>query len=243
MSAMHSRDLRRRARKLIPEVPVIHHPGADRFSVIDPLPLHGNVGIELGVAAGSFSARMVASGRFARFYGVDAYADGHSAAEYKRALLAVGLWSEYRLLRLTFAQALDLFPDATFDFVYADGYAHTGEEGGQTLTDWYAKLRPGGVMAGDDYDPEAWPLVVGAVNHLADQVGAELQVTGLVTDAPYNRFPSWYFIKPETAPPVLTLHPEIAALAVAEKIRVAAERRAARLARRAAPKDTPTTGS
>ena len=88
---MHTTGLRRLAKKWIPKANVRLLPGTDRFAVIDRLPPTGNVGIELGVAAGSFSARMVQSGRFARFVGVDVYADGHNTAEYKKALLAVGL--------------------------------------------------------------------------------------------------------------------------------------------------------
>lgn len=28
-----------------------------------------------------------------------------------------------------------------FDFVYIDGYAHTGEENGKTIIDWWRKVR------------------------------------------------------------------------------------------------------
>jgi hypothetical protein len=230
---MHSMELRRQVRRLIPPADVRLLPGTDRFAVTDPLPPAGNFGIELGVAAGSFSARMVKSGRFARFVGVDVYGDGHNTAEYKKALLAVGLWSDFRLLRMTFDQALDLFPDASFDFIYCDGYAHTGEEGGRTLADWYPKLKPGGVMAGDDYDLENWSLVVWAAHHAAGQLGVPLFVTERVSDDPYNRFPSWYFIKPEGGPQRIELADALLALADAEKARVAELRRQKRQARRA----------
>lgn len=43
-------------------------------------------------------------------------------------------------------------------FIYVDGYAHTGEDRGKTLFDWYPKLKIGGLMAGDDYHDD-WPLV------------------------------------------------------------------------------------
>lgn len=230
---MHTVELRRQARRLIPKADVRLLPGTDRFAVIDPLPPAGNVGIELGVAAGSFSARMVQSGRFARFVGVDVYGDGHNTAEYKKALQAVGLWSDYRLLRMTFDAALDLFPDASFDFIYCDGYAHTGEEGGRTLADWYAKLKPGGIMAGDDYDPENWPLVVWAVHLAVNQLGVPLFVTEKVSDDAYNRFPSWYFVKPQAGPDRLEVADALAAIADAEKARVAELRRQKRAERRA----------
>lgn len=229
---MHSPELRREVRKLIPKADVRVLPGTDRFAVIAPLAAAGNVGIELGVAAGSFSARMVQSGRFSRFVGVDVYGDGHNTAEYKKALLAVGPWSDYRLLRMTFDQALDLFPDGCFDFIYCDGYAHTGEEGGRTLVDWYPKLKPGGVMAGDDYDIETWPLVVWTAHHVALQLGVPIFVTEKVTDEPYNRYPSWYLRKPMDGPDKLELVEDLTVIADAEKARVAEMRRQKRQQRR-----------
>lgn len=182
---MHPPALHRLARARTPAVSARTIPGSDRLGVVGPLPPSGSVGIELGVAAGGFAARLMASGRFRHLYGVDAYAD-NGVREYRCALQAVGLGAPYTLLRMTFDQALPLFAPETFDFVYCDGYAHTGEEGGATLTDWYSRLRPGGVMAGDDCDPGAWPLVVWAVNHLVALVGADLMLTDRVEDAAYS---------------------------------------------------------
>jgi hypothetical protein len=233
---MHSHDLRNALRRLIPPAEVRVLPGTSRFDVVAPLPATGNAGIELGVAAGSFSAAMVRSGRFARFWGVDVYGDGHNTAEYKKALLAVGLEADYRLLRMTFDQALDLFPEQSFDFIYCDGYAHTGEEGGRTIADWYTRLKPGGVMAGDDYDAETWPLVVWAAHHAARQIGATIFVTDQTSDAAYNRYRSWYFVRPHDGPDRLTMPPDLQEIADAEKARVAEERRRKRLARRAQAK-------
>lgn len=210
-------ELRTIAEASMPAVSVKINEGSFRWNVIDSLPEKRNRGIELGVAGGSFSARMMDSGKFRRFYGVDLYGDGHNITEYKKALQTVGLNRNYHLLRMSFDQALDLFPDRSFDFIYSDGYAHTGEEGGQTLLDWYAKLKPGGVMAGDDYDPKSWPLVVWAVHHLVDQLGVELQVTDRVVNATYNRYCSWYFIKPEGPEPKLRSNAALIKLGEQEK--------------------------
>lgn len=228
---MHPPALRRLARAQTPQVPVRTLPGSDRMGVVQALPAAGSVGIELGVAAGGFAARLMASGRFRHLYGVDAYADGHGVREYRTALQAVGLGQPYTLLRMTFEQAVPLFAPDTFDFVYCDGYAHTGEEGGATLTDWYARLKPGGVMAGDDYDAEAWPLVVWAVNHLAAQVGAGLTVTDRVEEAAYSRYRSWFFVKPQGGPQPEP-DPMLREIGLAEKERIAAARAAKRKARR-----------
>jgi len=52
----HKDDLRALAvARMAPVVPVVH-PGKARWSVADALPPHGNIGIELGVAAGGVSS-------------------------------------------------------------------------------------------------------------------------------------------------------------------------------------------
>lgn len=102
-----------------------------RHEVVSQLHGFANVGIELGVAEGVYSKRMIDSKKFMRFFGVDLYGDIHNTSEYKRALQHIGLRDErYCLLRMTFEDALDLFDDEYFDFIYIDGFAHTGEEGG-----------------------------------------------------------------------------------------------------------------
>ena len=63
---------------------------------------------ELGVAAGEYSSKMAGSGKFSTFWGVDMYADTHDTAQYKQALLNVGIDKNYKLLRMTFDEALDL---------------------------------------------------------------------------------------------------------------------------------------
>lgn len=172
---------------------------------------------------------MVSSGRFRQFYGVDAYSDGHTVREYKTALRACGLWSDYRLLRMTFSQALDLFADESFDFIYVDGFAHTGCEGGRTLEDWYPKLRPGGIMAGDDYDATNWPLVVWAVHEAVAQLGVTLRIAEAVLDEPYNRYPSWSFQRPEGGPKSIDFTESLRLIADQEKARIDNLRQLARL--------------
>ena len=67
-----------------------------RHNVIDLLKGSRNLGIELGVAQGIFSERMVKSGKFSCFYGVDIYADTHDVNEYKSALKRVGLTENFK---------------------------------------------------------------------------------------------------------------------------------------------------
>ncbi|MFC3227265.1 class I SAM-dependent methyltransferase [Marinibaculum pumilum] len=169
------------------------HKGLDRYGICQLLPGTDNIGIELGVAAGVYSARLVASGKFSQLYGVDRYGDHHDVDEYRAALKAIGLESNFKLLRMTFDQALDLFPDGMFDFVYIDGFAHTGELGGRLFFDWMPKVKPEGILAGDDYDPK-WPLVIEAVDYFVGQLGVELNLTDpeCVHAGPNELCPSWF---------------------------------------------------
>ncbi|WP_373236425.1 class I SAM-dependent methyltransferase [Cohaesibacter celericrescens] len=166
----------------------------DRFSIVELLDGTDNVGIELGVAAGGFSANMMQSGKLSKGFGVDLYSDHHDMAEYQKALLTVGMDANYSLLKMSFDDALDLFPDDHFDFIYIDGYAHTGEQGGKTFFDWLPKLKQGGILAGDDY-ADRWPLVKQAVHYFVEQVGAELHVTDpskVHSGSVFNASPSWF---------------------------------------------------
>mgnify|MGYP003677075507 CR=1 FL=1 len=56
-------------------------------------------------------------------------ADTHDTEEYKGALKKVGLFAPYKLLRMTFTEALDLFDGHTFDFIYVDGCAILEKKG------------------------------------------------------------------------------------------------------------------
>jgi len=170
-----------------------------RQGILKQLEGNSNLGLELGVAEGVFSRRAIASGKFKKYIGIDMYSDrGHDLSQYKKALSCVGIFSEYSLLKMRFDEALDLFEDNSLDFIYVDGYAHTGEENGQTFYDWWPKLKPGGMFAGDDYDKKKWPLVYNNVNKFCeDKDIKELFVTGIVENNTWSRYPTWMAWKPQ----------------------------------------------
>ena len=58
---------------------------------------------------------------------------------------------------MNFKEALKVFPDNSIDFIYFDGFAHTGQNYGETIYEWYKKMKPNSIMSGDDYDPK-WKL-------------------------------------------------------------------------------------
>ena len=160
----------------------------------------GGIGAELGVAEGRFSARILESSKLSYLYSIDAWGDrGHDVNEYR---IAFGNLHPYRarntLLRMRFDEALPLFADAFFDFIYIDGYAHTGEDSGQTFRDWYPKLKPGGIMAGDDYHP-SWPLVIEEVDKFSAANNLRLYVLNCVPEDDWaSRYPTWFVCRPRS---------------------------------------------
>lgn len=169
-----------------------------RDDVVKRLINDNNIGIELGVAEGVYAKRIIDSGKFSMLYGVDKYGGtkSHGTEEYKTALTRIGISdNRYTLLRMSFEEALGLFEDNYFDYIYVDGFAHTGQEGGKTLIDWYPKLKPGGLMAGDDYH-EDWPLVRWAVNDFVNKLGVKLMVSGSEPGVKWCEYPTWFIEKP-----------------------------------------------
>lgn len=98
-------------------------------------------------------------------------------------------------MRMFFSDALTHFPDEFFDFIYVDAYAHTGQDGGKIFEDWYPKLKPGGIFSGHDYDKEAWPETVAAVDTFAGGLSKNVNFVPVNTSNRHDLFPSWYIIK------------------------------------------------
>lgn len=158
----------------------------------------GGIGVELGVAKGQFSKTLLQSSELAFLYSIDMWAGdrGHDIDQYREAIRLLDPYrSRNSTIKLRFDEALPLFPDEYFDFIYIDGYAHTGEENGQTLEDWWPKLKRGGLFAGDDYSP-IWPLVTQAVNAFANRYQLELHLIEPQTaENGYSESPTWLAFK------------------------------------------------
>ena len=142
------------------------------------------LGIELGVAGGAYSAHLLSHAPIRRLYSVDAWAGdrGHDLRQCESATRRLAKFGARSIvLRARFDEALALFDDGALCFAYIDGYAHTGNESGGTLRDWWAKVRPGGVLAGHDYDPVRWPRNVAAVDAFRDERGRAGEVADWFT--------------------------------------------------------------
>lgn len=151
-----------------------------------------SIGVELGVAEGKYSEKLLRKSELKFLYSIDAYDGkrGHDIQQYKKALKLLEPYKERNsLLKMRFNEALDLFPDEYFDFIYIDGYAHTGQEEGKTLQNWYPKLKKGGIFSGDDYS-EKWPKNVENIDNFAREKNLKLNI---IND--WNGHHSWVTIK------------------------------------------------
>jgi hypothetical protein len=160
-----------------------------RAQLVDSLPA-GSLVIELGVAAGAFAEEMLTRNPGIRYLGIDRWSDHHNIAEMLQAADRVRPFQTPHFITGTFARAVAGIDDASAALIYIDGYAHTGQERGQTLRDWWPKLKPGGIFAGHDYDAHEYPQTVEAVDDFVREHRLDLQLTGETS------LPSWWMIKP-----------------------------------------------
>ena len=166
----------------------------DRFDCASLLNVQNPIGLELGVASGIFTKNVNDRTQFAKYIGVDAFI-GHHSEEFLEATKVYADIEGACLVRSSFEEYSKVALSESYDFIYIDGFAHTGEEGGKTISDFWSKLRIGGVMAGDDYHSH-WPLVQWAVADFANKTGSQILLTKKPSDIiGYNAYPSWLVIK------------------------------------------------
>ena len=156
--------------------------------------------VELGVAEGVFSELILANYDVKHLYSIDMWAGdrGHNQNQYRGAVKRLQPYAHKNtVIQSKFSDAVNSFPDEFFDFIYIDGYAHTGQDDGSTLKQWWPKLKKGGVFSGDDYHETQWPLTVKVVNQFCEQHQLELNIFKFENkdNNPWCRFPSWYTIK------------------------------------------------
>lgn len=153
----------------------------------------GGVVIELGVAAGKFADELCRENPSIRYVGIDRWSDHHDENEMLTAAYRLeSIGAKSVLHRMTFSDAVIMCEDGEADMIYIDGYAHTGQEGGETLRQWWPKLKSGGIFAGHDYDAESYPQTVAAVDAFVASLPEKIQfnTTG------EEKLPSWWFVKP-----------------------------------------------
>ena len=146
-------------------------------------------GVELGVAEGYFSESLLKNSNLKILFSIDRWTDHHDYDEYLVAKERLSKYNERSvILKLKFKDAVKLFDGEIFDFIYIDGYAHTGQDNGTILKDWWPKLKSGGMFAGHDYCKQ-FPKTIEEVNKFATRHQLKLNFTK------EEKYTSWYCIK------------------------------------------------
>lgn len=155
---------------------------------------HRAVIIELGVAEGVFSEQLLQHDKEPTVWSIDRWAGdrAHDHNEYMRARARLDPYFPRSIVvTKTFHEALSGFSDEFADMIYVDGYAHTGQENGSTLHEWWPKVKRGGILAGHDYDLR-WPETVKAVDHFASAYGLTINIL----KERVTQYNSWWVVKP-----------------------------------------------
>ncbi len=164
--------------------------------------LNGGYGVELGVSQGRFSKQLLQSSNLKMLFSIDRWSEEVGVPhDYEQYLEAKDTLREFGnrsvVIMLPFAEAVHLFQDECFDFIYIDGMASTGLENGKTLYDWWPKLKNGGLFAGHDYH-EHFPILIEEVDKFVEKHNLDLRLTKEVHEDNSVRdqvYPSWYFTK------------------------------------------------
>lgn len=143
----------------------------------------GNIGAEIGVWKGELSSAILTHTQPKQLHLIDAWIaypnasgvmkekDGQPGAEEERYQHVLQLFStqiandQIVIHRELSNIAATKFPDNFFDWIYIDA-GHTYEDVKQDLDLYVPKVKIGGYIMGDDYNPHAWPGVVQAVDEL-----------------------------------------------------------------------------
>lgn len=135
------------------------------------------VGAWLGRSTAYLAGEIARSRKGIELYVVDTWADAHGCAEMGVAAPAAGE-SVFELFRQNLARcgllgqlhpcvcdsmiAAFMFPAQSLDFCFIDA-DHAYESVQRDIAAWRPKIKPGGILAGHDYDHERYPSVVRAV--------------------------------------------------------------------------------
>lgn len=112
-----------------------------------------------------------------KIFAVDHWVADEDYARFKNNLRECDLEHFVTVIRMKSNKAAILFPDKYFDFIFIDG-AHDYESVMEDLNLWIPKLKNGGIIGGDDYDP-CWSGVVKAVD---EKFGNSVK----------KQWPAWY---------------------------------------------------
>tara|TARA_Y100000034_G_scaffold19875_1_gene22595 strand:- start:1125 stop:1805 length:681 start_codon:yes stop_codon:yes gene_type:complete len=177
--------------------------------------LNFKIGAEIGVERGVYSKILCQKNPGLKLYGIDPWKAYRGYREHvsqqkldrfveetKERMID---YEEYSIIRKFSVDAAKLFKNESLDFVYIDAnheFRHTVDD----ISEWYRKIRVGGIISGHDYikrkDPRYLMGVVEAVTGFTDAyhikpyfvLGEKNPQEGHLRDTAR----SWFWVKPPT---------------------------------------------
>lgn len=157
----------------------IEVPNVGRFDILRWLrELDFRTGVEVGVAEGEYAKMICQTNPQMKIYGIDPWSPYKGYVDYTDQNAFTILFEEAQRRLYPFIKkgiceivkefsmdALKKFEDNTIDFVYIDAN-HQDPYITQDITEWFKKVKPGGIIAGHDYIRPRNPIynVIEAVN-------------------------------------------------------------------------------
>jgi predicted O-methyltransferase YrrM len=131
------------------------------------------VGVFKGRSAAFMATEIVNSGKDIKFYAVDHFEGSPEHGNIKDTLFTEAMSNlqpvidagAVTVIPLPSLEAVNSFEDESVDFVFIDA-AHDYESVKADIYAWWSKVKSGGILAGDDYQP-SWQGVIQAVNEFS----------------------------------------------------------------------------
>lgn len=148
------------------------------------------MGVEVGVRDGGYSETLMKAIPDVTLYGVDPYEPHKGYRDHVRkatfeafeqeAHAKLDKYPKYHFVRKYSMDAVQRIPDNSLDFVYIDG-DHSFQSATNDIAEWSKKVRPGGIISGDDY-----------FKHKGNALIHVYQVVNAYTDA--YRISPWFIV-------------------------------------------------
>ncbi|MFA5250899.1 MAG: class I SAM-dependent methyltransferase [Parachlamydiales bacterium] len=161
-----------------------------RYEFVRSLIKPGDIGAEIGVCYGKFSYGALLPVQPLKLYLIDPWEYGLRTnvetdpktparqkirdEDYEKVCKLFEPYKNVEIIRLKSEDAVHMFEDNYFDYVYVDG-AHTYAAVMLDLNNYFYKIKIGGVLIGDDYAGD-WPEVIQAVDNFLKEHRGEYEL-------------------------------------------------------------------
>lgn len=113
----------------------------------------GDIGCEIGVEIGVFSYHVLMKAQPSKLFLIDPWISDNTNSKntaYENVCNAFAIYPNVEVIRMKSEDAVIMFPDNYFDYIYIDG-EHSYAAVTKDLNNYFPKLKKGGYIIGDDY--------------------------------------------------------------------------------------------